>query len=245
MGKRTAGDDLMIVMEPYLEELLYIGVEQKGWKVLRDGLQPCGLNSQRSTLTQSMERIYSASNDEEDTYSTKQYTRRESWEKDEKRDITLVSHIWPKQNSGAFAVPLQSSALVICDSRALCHFFQSFSSTSTIYTKVGRISSLYQAMTLLKFSRNLCPYDDRERRLQCAGFNEFRSNSKPPSDSLGSLANVKREYSVEEDVAATSSSTLYTWRLQGLVGTLGWLIQVSTCPSAIEGASWMAPRPSV
>lgn len=87
--------------------------------------------------------------------------------------------------------------MVICDSRALCHSFQSFSSTSTIYTKVGRISSLYQAMTLLKFSRNLCPYDDRERRLQCAGINEFRSNSKPPSDSLGSLANVKREYSVE------------------------------------------------
>lgn len=44
-------------------------------------------------------------------------------------------------------------------------------------------------MTLLKFSRKLCPYDDRERRLQFAAFNEFRSNMKPP-DSLGQPGDV-------------------------------------------------------
>lgn len=50
-------------------------------------------------------------------------------------------------------------------------------------------------MTLLKFQRKLCPFNDRDRErpsgLQSASFSEFRSNrSEPPSDSVGQPGDV-------------------------------------------------------
>ncbi|KAE9401386.1 hypothetical protein BT96DRAFT_918852 [Gymnopus androsaceus JB14] len=42
---------------------------------------------------------------------------------------------------------------------------------------------------ILRFSRKLFPYDDRERRSQCFDFTEFRSSKKPP-DSLGQPGDV-------------------------------------------------------